>query len=229
MSEKTAAVIGATGMIGSYLTEILINDGSFETVRLLVRRPYPKTHPKLEIKLVDFKDAESIKLALENVNTVFCCIGTTQANVKGDLKLYREIDYDIPLRVARFAKEGGAQNYIVVSSLGANPKSRTFYLKLKGELENALEEMKFDSLHIMRPGLLRGERQERRPAERLWQLLFIGLDKLLVGPLRKYGSIHGQTVAQAMANLATSPPSGVKIYHNKEIALAAQPRPSKNS
>ena len=82
--------------------------------------------------------AESFKLALEESDTIFCCIGTTQKNVKGDNNLYRKIDYDIPLKAARFGKEIGCEKFIIITAVGADTHSSTFYLKLKGELENAI-------------------------------------------------------------------------------------------
>ena len=107
MGEKIATIIGSTGMIGNYLLEVLLEDNYFDIVRVVVRRPYKKINPKMEVKLVDFHDAESFKLALEGSDTIFCCIGTTQKNVKGDNDLYRKIDFDIPLKAARFGKEIG--------------------------------------------------------------------------------------------------------------------------
>ncbi len=126
MSEKTASILGSTGMIGSYLLDQVLADDYFGTVRVLVRRPYPKKDPRMEVRLVDFNDAESVKLALEGSDVIFSCIGTTQKNVKGDNELYRKIDFDIPLKAARFGKEAGCKSFVLVSSVGANSKSSTF-------------------------------------------------------------------------------------------------------
>src|SRR5688572_6618877 len=159
MSGKIASIIGATGMIGSYLVEELLKDDYFDTCRVIVRRIYQKTDPKMEVKLVDFNDPESLKLALEGSDTVFCCIGTTQKNVKGDNDMYRKIDFDIPARVARFAKEAGCEKFIIITSVGADRHSNTFYLKLKGELENAIHSIGLDTVHIMQPSMLLGDRK----------------------------------------------------------------------
>ena len=110
MSEKTAAILGSTGMIGSYLLELILADNYFSTVRVLVRRPVPRKTDQVEVKLVDFNDAESFRLALEDCQTIFSCIGTTQKNVKGNNELYRQVDFDIPLKAARLAKMLDAQN-----------------------------------------------------------------------------------------------------------------------
>ncbi|RYF94377.1 MAG: NAD-dependent epimerase/dehydratase family protein, partial [Chitinophagaceae bacterium] len=132
MSEKIASIIGSTGMIGIYLQEQLLQDNYFDTVRVLVRRPQEKTNEKLEVKLINFDDAESVKIALEGSDTIFSCIGTTQRNVKGDKELYRKIDFEIPANTARWGKEIGCKKWVMITSVNANPASSTFYLKLKG-------------------------------------------------------------------------------------------------
>lgn len=212
MSERTAAIIGSTGMIGNYLLELILKDSYFSTVRLLVRRPYPKTDPKIEVKLVDFNDAESFKLALEGVDTIFSCVGTTQKNVDGDNELYRKIDFDIPLKAARFGKEAGCERFILVSSVGAEKHSRTFYLKLKGELENAIHSVGLKSVHIMQPSVLLGNRKENRTGEKILQTTMKLTSGLFIGSLRKYKAIHGKTVAAAMLNGAKKDEAGFFRY-----------------
>lgn len=212
MSGKTAIVIGATGMIGTYLTELLLKDPWFDTVRVMVRRPYPTPNTyggRFEVKLVDFSDAESVKLALEGTDVVFSAIGTTQKNVKGDEALYRSIDFDIPAKAARFAKEAGAEKFIIVSAIGANKNSKQFYLRLKGELEEALTATGLRSVHIMQPAMLLGDRKEYRIIEKLLNGPLKLLTKLFTGSWRKYRSIHGQTVAAAMINAAKKEEPGV--------------------
>jgi uncharacterized protein YbjT (DUF2867 family) len=217
MREKIATIIGATGMIGNYLLEALLKDDYFDTVRIIVRRPYQKTDPKMEVKLVDFNDAESFKLALEESDAIFCCIGTTQKNVKGDNDLYRKIDFDIPLKAARFGKEAGCKKFIIITSVGANSHSSTFYLKLKGELENAIHSIGLDTVHIMQPSMLLGDRKEHRPAEGLLQGSMKLFSGLLFGGMRKYKAIHGKTVAAAMLNAAKREEKGFSRYTYDDI------------
>ena len=164
-----ATVIGATGLIGGYLLELLLKDDYFDSVRALVRRPFEPDHPKLEKKLVDFTDAESFRLALEGSDVVFCCIGTTQKKVKGDKEAYRKIDYDITVNAARFSKLNGCEIFVFVSSVGASSKSKNFYLKLKGEIEDAVKAVGLKQVHIMRPSLLLGKRKESRFGEKIAQ------------------------------------------------------------
>ena len=154
MSTKTATLIGATGLIGNHLLQLLLEDPYFETVRILIRRPYELKHPKLEKKIVDFNDADSMLVAMENSDVVFCTVGTTQRKVKGDKGAYRKVDYDIAVNAARFSKMTGCEKFILVSSVGANSKSKNFYLNLKGEVEEAVKELGIKSVHIMRPSML---------------------------------------------------------------------------
>jgi uncharacterized protein YbjT (DUF2867 family) len=214
MSGKTAAIIGSTGMIGTYLTELLLQDEYFSTVRLIVRGPMEKSHPKIEIKLVDFNDAESLKLALEGTDTLFCCIGTTQKNVKGDKELYRKVDLDIPVKSARFAKEAGCEVMAIVSAVGSNSKSNNFYLKLKGEVEDALQTLGLRSVHIMQPSMLLGDRKEDRPMERAMQVV----TKAVAGILpARFRPIHGKTVAAAMIAAVKKNEPGFFKYTYKEM------------
>ena len=127
----TATLIGATGLIGNYLLDELLQDDYFDTVKILIRRPLEFSHPKLEKHLVDFNDGDSFLVALSNSDVVFCSIGTTQKKVKGDKEAYRKIDYDIAVNAARFSKMVGCETFVLVSSIGANSKSNNFYLKLK--------------------------------------------------------------------------------------------------
>lgn len=217
MSAKTAAIIGATGMIGGYLVEQLLNDPAIETVRVIVRRPFEQKHPKMETKLVDFNDYESLKLAIDGSNMVFCAIGTTQKNVKGDKALYRKIDFDIPVKAIRICKETGCEVFAIVSSVGANSQSNNFYLKLKGEVEDALAQSGLKSIHIMQPSQLLGDRKENRPVEKFFKGLMTVVSPVLAGSLAKYKPIHGKDVAKAMINASKNGQKGIHRYSYREI------------
>lgn len=222
MREKIATIVGATGLIGNYLLEALLKDDYFSTVRIIVRRPSPKTDSKMEVKLVDFNDAESFKLALEGSDTIFCCIGTTQKNVKGDNNLYRKIDYDIPLNAARFGKEIGCEKFIIITAVGANSHSRTFYLRLKGEVENAIHSVGLEGVHIFQPSMLLGERKEKRTGEKLLQGSMKLISGVFFGPLRKFKAIHGKIVAKAMLNAAKKEEKGFIRYTYADIKKLAE-------
>lgn len=198
MRDRTATIIGSTGMIGSYLLDFLLKDNYYDYVRILVRRPVPITSDRLEVKLVNFEDLESVKLALDGSDVVFSCIGTTNKNVRGDKKLYWKIDHDIPVNACRLALETGCEKFIFVSSSGANAASKNFYIKLKGQIEKDVIATGMPEIHIMRPGMLLGERKENRPAEKFFQVAFKGLSGLLFGRARQYRAIEGVDVAKAM-------------------------------
>ena len=210
----TATLIGATGLIGGYLLEELLKDDYFDTVRILIRRPFELTHPKLEKKLVDFTDAENFRLALEGSNVVFCAIGTTQKKIKGDKAAYRKVDYDIPVNAARFCKMTGCEKFILVSSVGANSKSNNFYLKLKGEVEDAVKAVGLKSVYIMRPSMLLGDRKEFRLGEKIGNPVMKAISFLLPS---KYKPIHGRDVAKAMLALAKTGKDGSNSYEFSDI------------
>ena len=136
-------------------------------------------HPKLQKKLVDFNDADSLLVALDGSDVVFVAIGTTQKKVKGDKGAYRKVDYDIPVNIARYCKIAGCKIFVLVSSIGANSKSNNFYLKLKGEVEDAIMKIQIETVHIMQPSMLLGKRSESRPLEKIAQPLMNAFSFLL--------------------------------------------------
>lgn len=191
----TATLIGATGLIGSHLLDLLLADSYFDTVRILVRRPLELNHPKLEKRLVDFSDTESYRLALEGSHVIFCAIGTTQKKVKGDMAAYRKVDYDIPVHAAVLGKLIGCETFVLVSSVGANSLSNNFYLKLKGEVENSVTATGIKNIHIVRPSLLLGKRKEFRLGERIAQAVMPVVSFLLP---KKYRPVKALAVAKEM-------------------------------
>jgi len=210
----TATLVGATGLIGSHLLQGLLNDPFFDTVRILIRRPIAITHSKLEKKIVDFNDSDSLLVALNNSDILFCAIGTTQKKVKGDKDAYRKIDFDIPVKLARFCKMTGCKKFILVSSAGANSKSSNFYQRLKGETDEAIREIGLKTVHIMRPSLLLGERKEFRLGENIGKAVMTTLSFLIPA---KYKAIHGKDVAKVMLSLAKKNEEGYFIHENSEI------------
>jgi uncharacterized protein YbjT (DUF2867 family) len=210
----TATLIGATGLTGSYLLEELLKDPYFDTVKILIRRPLDISHPKLEKKIVDFGDSDSLLVAISNSDVVFCAAGTTRKKVKGDKVAYRKVDYGIPVKAARFCKETGCNTFVLISSVGADGKSNNFYLKLKGEVEDAVGELCLKSVHILRPSMLLGERKEFRLGEKIGKVLMTGFSFLLPS---KYKPISAIKVAKAMLNAAKENKEGVFVYGYKKI------------
>lgn len=217
MASIRALVIGSTGMIGNYLVEELIKDDTFSAVTLLVRKPVQWNHPKINIVLVDFNNIAQLSAVIPEGDVVFCCIGTTQKNVNGDKALYYKIDHDIPVHVGQIAKEKGYSTYCIVSAVGANAKAGNFYLKLKGDVEQSLAAISFNSLNIFQPSMLLGQREEKRPTEKILQSVFKGLSALFVGGLRKYRGIEGKDVARAMTQAAKLQQPGQHVYEYIEM------------
>ena len=214
MSAKTATLIGATGLIGGALLEQLLNDPYFENIRILVRGPFTLEHPKLQKKLVDFNDADSLLVALDSTDAVFVAVGTTQKKVRGDKEAYRKVDYEIPVNIARYCKIVGCTIFIGVSSVGATSKSNNFYLKLKGEMEEAVKAVGIESVHIMRPSMLLGKRKESRPLEKIGQPLMNAFSFLLPS---KYKPVQARDVAKAMLVASKKNEKGFFVYEYERI------------
>ncbi len=214
MNGQTAVVLGATGLIGSHVLEQLLQDDSFTKVKALVRRPLALQHPKLEVIVTDFSNYEQYQTNLGTGDCIFSCIGTTNANVKGDKALYRTIDFDIPVNAARFGKEAGFQQFLLVSSVGANAKSSFFYTRLKGEVEDVIADFNFNSYHVFRPSFLVGERTEQRMGETIGTNLFKLFNFLIPS---NYKSITGEAVAKAMIKAAKKGNEGMNFYYYKEM------------
>ena len=214
MSGKTATLIGATGLIGGELLKLLLDDPYFENIRILVRRPFTMEHPKLQKKLVDFTDADSSLVALDGSDVVFVAVGTTQKKVKGDKGAYRKVDYDIPVNIARYCKIAGCKIFVLVSSIGANSKSNNFYLKLKGEVEDAIMKIQIETVHIMQPSMLLGKRSESRPLEKIGQPLMKVFSFLIPS---KYKPITARDVAKAMVAVSKKNEEGFFVYGYGEI------------
>jgi uncharacterized protein YbjT (DUF2867 family) len=217
MLQNTFAVIGSTGLVGSHIVGLLKEENASQKIRLLVRRPVEFSHPKLEIKLVNFEGYESLKLAIAGCNVVFCAVGTTQSKVKGDQLLYRKIDYDIPVNAARACLETGGSSFLLVSSVGADSNSKNFYLRLKGEVEEAVQKFPIKSISMFRPSMLLGNRKDFRLGERIGQSGMKLIAPLLASKWRKYKAIEARDVAAAMIEASKQNKEGFIVYEYDEM------------
>lgn len=208
----TANVIGATGLVGRYLVQQLLENANFEKVRIFVRRDAGIEHPKLEQQIVDFSDERSWGKHLIG-DVLFSALGTTLKQAGGKDKQY-EIDFTFNLNFAKKAKENGIENYVLVSSVGANATSSLFYTRMKGELDEAVPQIGFKNLAILRPTSLVGERKERRIAEEMSIPVVNFVTKFV---FKKYKPIHGKTVAQAMINVVLHPNPEKTIWEADEV------------
>lgn len=217
MHRQTAVVIGATGLIGSQVVDLLLHDNDFSEVRILVRRPVSISHPKLKVETVDFDNYHDLKEKLGSSHSLFCCVGTTQQKVQGDKSAYRKVDFDIPVNSAHAATENGVKKYLMVSSIGANPGSNSFYLKLKGEAEQEISKLPFESIHFFRPSLLLGDRKEFRTGERIAQVSMRIFSFVFLGGLKKYKPIQSRDVAKAMQVAAKKGNGGIHVHEYDDI------------
>lgn len=208
--KRSALIVGATGLVGNELLHILLQSNAYENVKILIRKPIAINHPKLTQKLVDFNELEKYEEEF-TVHDVFCCLGTTIKKA-GSQEAFKKVDFEYPLKVAKLAKNNGAKQFLIVSAMGANSHSRIFYNRVKGEIEEALKQVQLPSLHIFRPSLLLGKRNEFRFGERVAEILSPILSPLLSGKLRKYKPIQGKDVAQAMYQIAKNNRTGEFVY-----------------
>ncbi|NJM94609.1 MAG: NAD(P)H-binding protein [Cytophagales bacterium] len=188
MNQRTALVVGATGLVGSQLLDLLLTDTYYHTVVSLSRRLIDRSHERLVQFIVDYErldDAEELVTA----DDIYCCLGTTMARA-GSRAAFRQVDYEFVVKVATLAqRNGGTARFLLVSSVGADAHSGNFYLQTKGETEGAIKSLGFSHTVLARPSLLLGPRGERRPAESLAQKILPALSFLLIGPLKKYRPI----------------------------------------
>jgi len=212
MQGKTAVLIGATGLTGSKLIQMLLDSTEYSTVNILVRRPVNIVHPKLNIRVVDFSNADEYYNALGTGDIIFCCIGTTMKKVNGNKKLYRTIDYDIPVNAAKWGMEKGFSRYSFMSAIGADSKSSNFYLRLKGEVEDNIRSLGYQAVDIFRPSLLLGNRREERGGERTAQIIFPLISFLFIRGWRKYKPVQAEAVARAMLKASLADNSGSNVY-----------------
>ena len=199
---KTAIVIGATGLIGNHLVHKLLSDDRYEQVKTFVRRTSGIQNSKLEEHIVDFDRIEKWKNEITG-NELFSALGTTIKQAGSKESQYM-IDYTYQFQAAKAAAENGVRNYLLVSSYGTNSKSKNFYLKIKGELEDAVGTLPFKKIVIFQPSLLLGERKEKRTGETIAAFFSVPLTKIIPA-LKKYRPIRAETVAQAMINSANEP------------------------
>ena len=209
---RTALVAGATGLTGKHLLEFLLADARYASVHALVRKAALQAHPKLSEHVIDFESLPK----LPKTDDAFCCLGTTIRQA-GSQAAFQKVDFDCVLNFATAAKVAGAKRFLVVSALGANAKSAVFYNRVKGEMENALKAMNFESLYIFRPSFLLGERAEARVGERLGIKVFSALAPLMIGPARKVRPVEAKAVARGMVLAANGGVLGVQVVESDGI------------
>jgi uncharacterized protein YbjT (DUF2867 family) len=204
---RVALVAGATGLVGRQCLRLLSNDHVVTEVRAVVRRPLPpdSVGPRVRECRTDFDQLPHHPEWFE-VDWVFCALGMTMRQA-GSREAFRRVDYEYPLVIAKAALERGASHLLLVSALGANPRSTIFYFRIKGELEQAVQRLGYQSVTIARPSILLGHRQNWRVGEELGKRM-----AWLTPP--RWRPVHAAQVASALVHAAHASRPGVQILSN---------------
>jgi len=208
---RIALVAGGSGMVGGQLLPLLLQAPQYARVHALSRRPLPFDHPRMANRVVRFEASLQAQLKGLQCHDAFCCIGTTMREA-GSQAAFRAVDRDLVIEFAQLALGCGAERLVVVSALGANAASKNFYLRVKGEMEKALEGMRIRAIDILQPSLLLGSRRGLRPLELSAQLAMRLVNPLLLGSWSRFRAIPAATVAAAMYGAARSGRRGLYRY-----------------
>ena len=211
---RFAVLAGASGLVGSHCLRLFLESVDYRQVIALVRRPLGIQHPKLRQIEVDFQHLPV--LPEYSGADVFCALGTTMRQA-GSREAFRKVDFDAGLAYATATAQAGARQFLLVSSIGASAHSSTFYLQVKGELEDAVQSLPFRSIHIFRPGFLVGDRSPDRPVERIGITVAKALDFAFIGKFKKYSAVEADDLAAAMHAAARNAEAGVHFYEYEQI------------
>jgi uncharacterized protein YbjT (DUF2867 family) len=202
-----AIIIGGTGLVGKVLIEMLLIKPDVEEVHVFVRRSTGITHTKLRETIVDFNEIDSWKNQIQG-DILFSALGTT-IKVAGSKEAQYKVDYQYQFDVARAASQNGVKKYVLISSVNANPKSSLFYLRMKGELDEKVNELGFSSIHILRPGPLNGQREKIRKSEIISTKILESVPQMLVPEGMR--PVEATQVAEVAIKYGMSNESGVHI------------------
>lgn len=222
MSEVTRiALVGASGLIGQSLIRLAVGRGDIRVIAIARREiPLPKG-ARMEVLVADPENwADAIAAA--NASVLVSALGTTWKKSGKDEAAFRSVDQELVLACAKAAKAAGMRQMIAVSSVGADAGAKNFYLRAKGEVEQQLGKLGLPRLDVLRPGLLRGHRDELRPAERLGMVLSPLADLLMQGKYRKYRSIRADTIARAIVGLTKEKAAGRFVFEHDALLRAAR-------
>ncbi len=215
-----AIIAGASGLVGSKLLPLLLEENELERVVALGRRPLGLQHAKLAEKQIDLLSIGALKSAIAEAGQgaeIFCALGTTIKKA-GSREAFRQVDLEAPLALAQAALEAGARQYTICTAVGADAKSRVFYNRVKGELEEALRALRFPrGVKIVHPSMILGHRQDYRPLERIVGAPMRWTAPIFKGPLWPFRPIPAELVASAMRNAALREPPGDRVYEGKEL------------
>ena len=207
-TSSSVLILGATGLVGAECVRQFAESSRFERVIALARRPLADPSTRVESHVIDFERLDDAARHFR-VSHVVCALGTTIKKA-GTQERFRRVDYDYALAAARLGVREGARHFLLVSALGASAKSRIFYSRVKGELDDAIRALAYRSVTIVRPSLLLGERAEVRPGESIGKF-FAGIVP------RKWRPVHASAVAATLLRAAVEDQPGVRVIESREI------------
>ncbi|MFW5708067.1 MAG: oxidoreductase [Bacteroidota bacterium] len=208
---KTALIAGATGLVGSFLLDELLENDNYSQVKILVRKKMEKAHPKLTQIVFDYDNPDQSAVKADDV---FCCLGTTIRKA-GSKEAFEKVDYEYPLKLAQLAHKNGSKSFHLVTALGADEKSMFFYNKVKGKVEREVSKIPFDSLCIYRPSMLLGPRREFRLGEEVAKRFMKTFGFLFS---RNTKGIHVSQVARCMvSNANEDQPEPIRVILSGEM------------
>jgi uncharacterized protein YbjT (DUF2867 family) len=208
---KTALIAGSTGLIGQQLLQLLIDSPLYEKIIAITRQDLPAHSKLVQIKM-EFGNITENSSVLK-ADDIFCCLGTTMEKA-GSKEKFRQVDFYYPFLLAKTTHAAGARQFLIVTALGANKTSSIFYNEVKGEVEEAVRSVGFETVHIFRPSLLLGPRQDKRSGEDAAKLFYRIFGFLIP---EKYKAISSLKVAKAMVHFATQDKKGTFIHESGEL------------
>lgn len=214
--KKTAIIAGATGLVGQSLINLLIAGDAYAKIYVLTRRSLHLAHPKLEIEQINFDQVAECYFN-DPIDDVYCALGSTIKKA-GSKKAFRKVDLDYVVALAQWGAIHHIKSFSVVSSIGASPTAANFYLRTKGQMEQAVINTGIPAIYIFRPSMLTGHRHEFRLNEKLSLPIIKALTPFMKGKWEKYRPIAGSQVANAMYQMAQSNRKETVILESDEIA-----------
>jgi uncharacterized protein YbjT (DUF2867 family) len=213
---RVAVLFGATGLVGGECLKRLLASPRYGRVVVVSRRPSGQQAAKLD-EVVTSLDALATVGERLRADDVFITLGTTIKKA-GSQAAFRQVDYDLVVGAARACVERGAERMALVSSLGADPRSWVFYNRVKGEAEEAVRQLGYRALHLLRPSVLLGDRGEHRAGEAAAAALLRGVAPAMLGPLKRYRGVEASVVAAAMVRVVAEDRVGVHVYESEVVS-----------